>query len=95
MLACMCSTRRKKALYVAALAHLRPADVHGGWTALMEECATHKFFQLDTFNDYFVEMWLGDNAKITVHIWNAHSENEKRTNNHVDGWNSKFMKLMG
>ena len=40
-------------------------------------------------------MWLGDDAKITVDIWNVHSENEKQTNNHVEGWKSKFTKLVG
>ena len=79
----------------AALAHLRPADVHDGWIALLEECPTRKFLQLDTFNDYFVQTWLGDNAKITVNIWNVHSENEKWTNNHVEGWNSRFIRLVG
>ena len=79
----------------AALAHLRPADVHDGWIALLEECPTRKFLQLDTFSDYFVQTWLGDDAKITVNIWNVHSENEKWTNNQVEGWNSRFTRLVG
>ena len=40
---------------VAALVHLRPADVHEGWMALMEVCPTAEYPQLVMFNDYYVE----------------------------------------
>ena len=45
-------------------------------------------------NDYFFEKWLADDAKITVGIWNLYGEDQKRTNNNVEGWNSKFSKLV-
>ena len=64
---------------VAALAHLRPADVHEGWMALMEVCPNEEFQQLVMFNDYFVETWLGDDAKISMDMWSVYTETERRT----------------
>ena len=61
----------------------------------MEEGPTEDFPQLDIFNDNFVETWLGDDAKIPLNMWNVHAEDEKRTNNHVEGWNLTFTKLVG
>ena len=28
-------------------------------------------------------------------MWNVSTETDKRTNNHVEGWNSKFAKVVG
>ena len=56
---------------VAALAHLPPADILQGWLALMGECPIDVHPQLENFNDYFVETWLADDAKIPVGIWNV------------------------
>ena len=56
--------------------------------------SAHVHPQLENFNDCFVETWLADDAKIPVGIWNVHGEDQKRTNNIVEGWNSKFGKLV-
>ena len=64
---------------VAALVHLRPADVHEGWMALIEVCPTEEFPQLVMFNDYFVETWLGEDAKIFMDMWNVYTETQRRT----------------
>ncbi|KAK2192012.1 hypothetical protein NP493_41g06047 [Ridgeia piscesae] len=47
------------------------------------------------FNDYFVETWLDENPKISMDMWNVYTETERRTNNHVEGWNSRLMKVAG
>ena len=60
----------------------------------MEECPIEDFPQLDEFNDYFVETWLDENATIPLEMWNVDQE-EKSTNNHVEGWNLKFSKVLG
>ena len=60
----------------------------------MEVCPTEEFPQLVTFNDYFVDTWLGEDAKISMDMWNVFTETERRTNNHVEGWNSKFVKMV-
>ena len=70
MLACLCSTHTN-----CVVREQVPVDVHVGWIVMIEECSTHECPQLDTFSDYFVERWLGDDAKITVDIWNVHSDN--------------------
>ena len=49
---------------------------------------------MENFNDYLVETWLADDAKIPASIWNVYGEDQKRTNNNVEGWNSKFSKLV-
>ena len=54
-----------------------------------------EFPQLVMFNDYFVETWLGEDAKISMEMWNVYTETERRTNNHVEGRNSKFMNVVG
>ena len=79
---------------VAALAHLSPADILEGWLAFMCECPIDVHPQLENFNDYFVETWLADDAKIPVGIRNVYGEDQKRTNNNVEGCNSKFSKLV-
>ena len=58
-------------------------DVQGDGTF---KSAPNLFHQLDTFNDYFVETWLGEDGKIPMTMWNVHAEDEKRTNNHMEGW---------
>ena len=42
-----------------------------------------------------IPVWLGEDTKISMDVWNVYTESEKRTNNHVEGWNSKFMKVVG
>ena len=37
-----------------------------------EECP-----QLITFNEYFVEVWLGDDSKISMDMWNVYTETDK------------------
>ena len=37
-------------------------------------------------------MWLGDDSKISMDMG---TETDKWTNNHVEGWNSKFAKVVG
>ena len=63
-----------------------------GWMALMEVCPTEEFPQLLMYN---METWLGEDAKISMYMWNVYTETERRTNNHVEGWNSKFIKVVG
>ena len=77
---------------VALLAHLPPADILEEWLALMGECPIDVHPQLENFNDYFVETWRADDANIPVGFWNVSGEDQKRTNNNVEGWNSKFSK---
>ena len=60
----------------------------------MGECPIDVHPQLENFNDYFVETWLADDAKIPVGIGNIYGEDQKRTNNNVEGWNSKCSKLV-
>ena len=60
----------------------------------MGESPTDVHPQLENFNDYFVETWLADDAKMPVDIWNVDGEDQKRTSNHVEGWNLKFTKLV-
>ena len=40
-------------------------------------------------------LWLGDDSKITMDIWNVYTESDKLTNNHVVGWTTKFAKSGG
>ena len=42
-----------------------------------------------------METWLGDDLKISMDMWNVYTETDKWTNNHVEGWNSKFAKVVG
>ena len=79
------SAVREHVRSVAALAHLSPADILEEWLALMVECPTDVHPQLANFNYYFVDTWLADDAKIPVDIWNVYGEDQKRTNNHVEG----------
>ena len=58
-------------------------------------CPTEEFSQLITFNEYFVETWLGDDSKISMDMWNVYIETDKLINNYVEGWNSKFTKVVG
>ena len=46
-------------------------------------------------NSYFVGTLLGGDSKITMDRWNMYTEIDKLTNNHVEGWNSKFVKVVG
>ena len=46
-------------------------------------------------NEYFAETWLGDDLKITMDMWNVYTETDKLTNNYVERWNSKFVKVVG
>ena len=60
-------------------------------------CPTEAFPQSEVIilNEYFVETWLGDDSKITMDMWNVYIEYVKWTNNYVEGWNSKFAKVVG
>ena len=59
-------------------------------------CPTKKFPpQLITFNECFVEAWLGDDSKISMNMWNVYTETDKMYDQHVEGWNSKFAKVVG
>ena len=69
---------------VVALAHLRPADVHEGWMALLEVCPTEEFPQQVMFNDYFVETWLGEDAKISMNM-STQKPSEEQTIMSKDG----------
>ena len=89
------SVLREHVRSVAALAHLPMKDVTEGWLELMEECPDKEYPQLEEFNDYFVETWLGEDATILLEMWNVSERKEKRTNNHVEGWNNKFFKVFG
>ena len=42
-----------------------------------------------------METWIGDDSKMTMDMWNVYTETDKRTNNHVEGWDSKFAKAVG
>ena len=68
---------------VAAFAQLPVADVQDGWLALMEDCPANDYPEIEEFNDYFIETWLSEDARIPLDIWNVCNEGHKRTNNHV------------
>ena len=42
-----------------------------------------------------METWVGDHSKISMGMWNVYTETDKGTNNHVEGCNSKFVKVVG
>lgn len=76
----------------AALVHIPPQHIDDAWLTIMED-APKDNVKLSEFLDYFVEQWL-ENRTITRNIWNVH-EQRHRTNNAVEGWNSKLNTLVG
>jgi len=50
----------------------------GWWTAKLRHISL-----LVMFNDYFVDTWLGEDAKISMDKCNVYTDTERRTNNHV------------
>ena len=49
--------------------------------------------KLSTFISYFVEQWL-ENQNVLIDMWNVYGQRH-RTNNAVEGWNSKLNKSIG
>ena len=57
---------------------------------------------LTNFHNWYLLMsalwrhtWLGDDSKISMDRWNVNTKTDEWTNNHVEGWNSKFAKVLG
>lgn len=76
----------------AALVHIPPQNIDDAWLIIMED-APEDNVKLTEFLDYFVEQWL-ENLTITRSMWNVY-EQRHRTNNAVEGWNSKLNALVG
>jgi hypothetical protein len=49
--------------------------------------------KLTLFLDYFVEQWM-ENQNVPIEMWNIH-QYRNRTNNAVEGWNSKLNSMIG
>ncbi|KAF0713219.1 MULE domain-containing protein [Aphis craccivora] len=73
-----------------ALAHIPISDIDEGWIIIMSNTPDND--KLTLFYDYFIEQWL-ENPIISRGMWNCHKRRH-RTNNIVEGWNSKLNKLL-
>jgi hypothetical protein len=49
--------------------------------------------KLTLFLDYFVEQWM-EHQNVPIEMWNIH-QHRHRTNNAVEGWNSKLNSIVG
>lgn len=74
--------------WCAALAYLPVGKVDDAWFIIMENSPVNE--KLQSFLDYFTDQWM-DNPSIPKSIWNAFDQRH-RTNNPVEGWNSKLNK---
>jgi hypothetical protein len=75
----------------AALAYLPIDEVEEGWLMIMESVPQNE--KLTLFLDYFVERWMG-NQNVPIEMWNIR-QHRHRTNNAVEGWNSKLNSIIG
>ncbi|KAF0759758.1 MULE domain-containing protein [Aphis craccivora] len=74
----------------SALALIPLQDIDEGWLIIMENSPDNE--KLKLFHDYFVEQWL-ENTIISKYIWNCFQKRH-RTNNIVEGWNSRLNKQL-
>ena len=44
--------------------------------------------RLEEFNDYITEMWVDDDAKFQLVLWNQWANVEPRTNNNIEGFHN-------
>jgi len=72
----------------SALALIPLQDIDEGWLIIMENSPNNE--KLKLFHDYFVEQWL-ENEIMSKNIWNCYQKRH-RTNNVVEGWNSRLNK---
>ncbi|KAL4126003.1 hypothetical protein QTP88_010235 [Uroleucon formosanum] len=72
----------------SALALITLQDIDEGWLIIMESNPNNE--KLKLFHDYFVEQWL-ENEIMSKNIWNCYQKRH-RTNNVVEGWNSRLNK---
>jgi hypothetical protein len=75
----------------AGLAYLPIDEVEDGWLMLMESLPQNE--KLTLFLDYFVEQWM-EKQNVPIEMWNIH-QHRHRTNNAVEGWNSKLSSIIG
>lgn len=75
----------------AALAYLPPEQVEDGWLIIMEDVPQDE--KVLAFIDYFVNQWM-DNPNIPIQMWNVLGQRH-RTNNVVEGFNSKLNSMVG
>jgi len=74
----------------SALAHIPIDDIDEGWIIIMTNTPDNDKLQI--FYDYFIEQWL-ENPIISRSVWNCY-QRRHRTNNIVEGWNSKLNKIL-
>ena len=53
-----------------------------------------EFPQLQLYLDYLTTIYVDDDALFSVHVWNQYRPEGPRTNNHVEGYNSKLNKFI-
>lgn len=75
----------------SALAYMPLNTIEDGWILIMEGVPDNE--KLNQFIDYFVEQWM-DNPSLPTALWNVHNQRH-RTNNAVEGWNSKLNRMIG
>jgi hypothetical protein len=73
------------------LAYLPIDKVEEVWLMIMESVPQNEILTL--FLDYFVEQWM-ENQNVPIEMWNIH-QYRHRTNNAVEGWNSKLNSIIG
>lgn len=86
-----CEAIRTFCRMCAALSHLPIENIEDAWLLIMENAPSNE--KLSSFIDYFVTQWM-DNSKLPLEVWNVHGQRH-RTNNVVEGWNSKLNREIG
>ncbi|XP_035230237.1 uncharacterized protein LOC118202191 [Stegodyphus dumicola] len=76
---------------ISALAYLPMEHIDDAWSIVWEKAFS--IDKLTTFIDYFVEQWM-DNPNMPIKVWNVYGQRH-RTNNSVEGWNSKLNAITG
>jgi hypothetical protein len=75
----------------AALAYLPIDKVEEGWLMIVDSVPQNK--KLTLFQDYFVKQWMKI-QNVPIELRNIHQPRH-RTNNAVEGWNSKQNSIIG
>lgn len=75
----------------SALALIPIEKLDDAWLLIMSLSPTHH--KLEAFLDYFVDQWM-ENDNLPPAAWNVYGQRH-RSNNPVEGWNSKFNKQVG
>ena len=65
--------------------------VHLTWQALKAE-VPQNIIRLDDFISYFESTWLV--GSYPPSLWNVFETKSARTNNHIEGWDSKLKKVV-